>query len=245
MRKGTTRGTSRLARWKEGLIFWGVTVLVAALGAVVAYQVGRNWVGKYLAQQKASRQAEQTELPSGPASGDLRTRVSLGPTVLIRERELTEAEKRELGLTQQSEEGEGTVEEGAGAGEETPASQTDTAEGETPADNETAAGEKEAADDSQPAENPPATESDNASSSQAPAPAWQVTAGSYRDERNAQQVVQSLQAQGLSAHVEEVQVRGQTFHRVIAGAYSSRDEAKTTADKVQAAGYPSQVLKKR
>ncbi|MCD6351049.1 MAG: SPOR domain-containing protein, partial [Armatimonadetes bacterium] len=100
-------------------------------------------------------------------------------------------------------------------------------------------------DDSQPAENPPATESDNASSSQAPAPAWQVTAGSYRDERNAQQVVQSLQAQGLSAHVEEVQVRGQTFNRVIAGAYSSRDEAKTTADKVQAAGYPSQVLKKR
>lgn len=226
---------SRIKQWfsRETATFWGVVLALCLLIGLVSYLIGRQWVGKYLAQQEEARTSNELRTAQATASASV-SGISLGPTVLIRERPPTEAEKRELGMagteepatTPESE--EAGPEEGPGAGEPEVSSDEDDESSTAP---EGPAESEEPADrSSEPAAR---TSAEN----------WITTAGSYRDRRNADQVAQSLASQGIRANVQTVQVRGETYHRVRVGPYDTRSAAQQASDKVQAAGYPSQVLR--
>ncbi len=228
---------NRIKQWLSGetATFWGIVVALCLLAGLLSYLIGRDWVGKYLAQQQEARASSELRAAAATSSASV-SNISLGPTVIIREREPTEAEKRELGMAG-TENPEAAADSGqTGPGEEPPAAEPEATpdEGDEPS-----TATEGPAEDREPA----ATPSEPAPAARAATHSWVTTAGSYRDRRNAEQVAQSLAAQGIRAEVQAVEVRGETYHRVRVGPYDSRSAAERASDEVRAAGYPSQVLR--
>jgi len=220
----------RLAEWTktEGFAFAATTAILALLIGLGAFFAGRLWIGRYIAEHERTAPTQTLPQPS-EAAATQPTPATLSPRVVIREREPTEAERRAIA-------------------EETgqpPAEQTETgsAEGTVPEVPASSAAAPEASPSAGASETVRSGASADASSpSSGSAGSWTATAGSYRDRRNAEQVVANLQAQGLEADIQAVTVRGQTFYRVRAGTFASKGDAEAAARKVEAAGYPSQVL---
>jgi cell division protein FtsN len=233
---------SRLREWlrsAEGL-FWVLTLAVCVLAAVGGFLVGRDWVGRCLAQREQLRGLTSAPEEAGASTEEHRTPLAQAPVIVIREREPTEAEKRELEL--EGQEGGPSSEESVEYGEGSAApGGSAPASGEASPAPESVGGPEGAGGGAGPEAAPPATAPAQPAAAVPSSTPWQVTAGSYRERRNAEQVAASLAAQGITVRIEVVQVRGQTYHRVVAGPYSSRAQAQAAAQQIEAAGYPSQV----
>jgi cell division protein FtsN len=217
----------------EAVRFAAITVCACLLVGILSYFAGRNWVGKYLAQQQAEREKLELQTPVLEAKA---SPTSLGPMVVIREREPTEAERRELGIEQEQVSQESSAPQRLGEGEQA-AEEADEQAGKPSEESATESPPAEPARAEKVPPSPPPREASPTASG------WITTAGSYRDSRNAQQVVTNLAAQGVQAGVQVVNVRGQTYHRVLLGPYTTKAEAEAAAETVRAAGYPSQVMR--
>ncbi len=225
----------------ETFIFWGATLAICAVVAAVGYHVGRNFVGKYLAGETEQTRTINQPLAPEPVSPE-EVRKRLAPEVVVIDREPTEAERLALGVdeSEQPEEqaGEDTEDQEQAAEESEPAS--------------------EQAEAGQPAEQPEAAEGqDEQAAAEGPVPVgggpvqpssgakWIATAGSYKERSNAEQVVAALAAKGIQAHVVEVTVHGEKYHRVVVGPFDGVTEANAVASVIKSAGYPSQVMQQR
>jgi cell division protein FtsN len=101
-------------------------------------------------------------------------------------------------------------------------------------------GESASAESSPPAAESPAAPEKPAETA-APAAGYQVTAGSFTVAANAERVKRSLEKQGYHPYLTEVQGRGATYHRVVVGAYGSREEAEAVKKDLEAAGFVAGV----
>ncbi len=229
----------RLAEWRhsESFAFAVTTVVLATVIGVSAFLVGRGWIGRYLAEREEDTPAAALpESPEEPGPGVAPGPMS--PRVVIREREPTEAEKRELAI----ESGQPLPDPSA---PEVGAAAEDAGQPLLPGPEEEAGASEAGGPRGEPSAGEPvrsASPDAGTPSPARPAASWTATAGSYRDRRNAEQVAASLADQGLDADIERVTVRGQTFYRVRAGRYSSKSDAEAAGRKVEAAGYPSSVV---
>ncbi len=219
-----------LSRWisREAAIFWSITVLVCAIVGVVSFVAGRDWVGRYLAEQQTGRSSTNLSVSEPDSS---QRAIRMAPIVVIREREPTEAELRELSVSV-SEEAEGS--------EQSEEPQPEEASGEAERTESVVPGEATSPEAAASSEEVSPSEEASAEQGQ-----WIATAGSYKDRRNAEEVVSSLNSQGLRAEIAEVTVRGEKYNRVKVGGFASRDEAEAAAEKIRAAGYPSQVMREQ
>lgn len=220
----------RLSEWTrtEGFAFAAATAVLALISGLGAFVAGRVWIDRYISEHERSGPVSTLPEPSGKTAGGGPTPGNLSPRVVIREREPTEAERRalaeensqpaarETAAPSPSEEAAAQPAGGAGISGD---SRNDTEVGDTA---------KPTASEVQP--------------SPRSGGSWTATAGSYREPRNAEQVAEALRAQGFDVEIEPVTVRGQTFYRVRAGTFAAKAEAEDAARKIQAAGYPSQVL---
>lgn len=226
------RSLSRLFS-REAIVFWLATLLICGIVGTAGYVAGRDWIGKYLAQRQSNQSSPELqarELASGQT-------VSMAPIVVIREREPTEAELRELGLEtpETSEAQQPPVEEGQIEPSEEAASEAEEGPAEVgaaEAEGSGAEGEAVAAEEAGEEAGPPSAQ-------------WIATAGSYRDRRNAEQVAESLAQQGIDVDIEVVEVQGKKFNRVRASGFATREQAEEISRRIQAAGYPSQVMRER
>lgn len=73
---------------------------------------------------------------------------------------------------------------------------------------------------------------------------FQVVAGSYRSEENAQRQVDELAAKGFSATVVDLDRDGAIYHRVVVGSFDTQDEAQPLLDQVTAAGVKANIRPK-
>lgn len=220
----------RLAEWtkSEGFTFAATTAVLALLVGVAAFAAGRLWIGRYMAEHERSAPARTLPQPSELSPGSP-TPANLSPRVIIREREPTEAERRALA----AETGQALPEQTDTTSSETPAEETSASPGTSPGTPESAGASEGTG---------PSASGTQPSPASGAGGSWTATAGSYRERRNAEQVVAALQEQGFDADIQTINVRGQTFYRVRAGTFSSKADAETAARKVEAAGYPAQVL---
>jgi cell division protein FtsN len=235
---------NRLRDWlgSESGHFWLITASICIIFCLGGYFGGRLWVNRYLATQAATNPGLNgsglTPQPGQPGQpnqtpNDERPRWSQSPSVVIRERQPSDLERQQLTApSQEAPPGGATGTEGQPATDQgaSPDTSTGAAPGSQPA--------TPPPSDSTPA--PPPSGGAGAETGSA-AGQWTATAGSYRDRRNAQQVADSLSAQGLDATVERVTSGGKTSYRVSAGSFSSKAEADAAGEVIQAAGYPSKV----
>ncbi len=96
---------------RQTVAFWLMVVLICAIAGVLSYQVGKNWVGRRLAEvdlEAGARPEPPGEIPAADVPyGEPEEPAPLRPVVEIEEREPTGSE----GLfTQPGQEGEQTVE---------------------------------------------------------------------------------------------------------------------------------------
>lgn len=220
----------RLSEWTrtEGFAFAAATAVLALASGLGAFVAGRVWIDRYISEHERSGPVSTLPEPSGGSAGGGPTPAKLSPRVVIREREPTEAERRTL-----AEENSQPVPEETAApspSEEAAAQPAGAAGVSGDSRNDTEAG-----DTASPA-------SSDVQPSPRGASSWTATAGSYREPRNAEQVAETLGAQGFDVEIEPVTVRGQTFYRVRAGTFGAKAEAEDAARRIQAAGYPSQVI---
>lgn len=96
------RRGSKTDRWREGLGFWLIVLLICVVAGVISYQTGKNWVGRRLAEinlkpggpqmppePKGASELADREEPTAPQP-------PLTPQVSVEEREPNEAEKEEV-----------------------------------------------------------------------------------------------------------------------------------------------------
>lgn len=98
-----TRRRKTPDRWREGLGFWLIVFLVCIVAGVISYQVGKNWVGRQLAE--ISGQAEGVQVTPEDDSqvadqlGPVEPKPPLTPQVTIEQREPSDSEKQALEQT--------------------------------------------------------------------------------------------------------------------------------------------------
>lgn len=72
---------------------------------------------------------------------------------------------------------------------------------------------------------------------------WVVQLGSFSQKENAERLAKQAAERGFQVSVSPTTAAGRTVHRVRSGAFGSRDEADRLAGRLQAAGYPNQVMR--
>lgn len=66
---------------------------------------------------------------------------------------------------------------------------------------------------------------------------YEVTAGSFTVVANAERVERDLEKRGHHPRLVQIQRRGTTYHRVVVGTYSDKQEAETVKQDLEAAGF--------
>jgi len=96
---------------RQTIAFWLMVLLICAIAGVLSYQVGKNWVGRRLAEvdlEAGARPKPASEAPTGEVpSGEQEKQAPLRPVVEIEEREPTGSEGL---LSQPGQEGEQVAE---------------------------------------------------------------------------------------------------------------------------------------
>ncbi|MCX7600182.1 MAG: SPOR domain-containing protein [Armatimonadetes bacterium] len=223
----------RLAEWihTEGFTFAAATAVLALVSGLGGFWAGRVWIDRYITEHERSGAVSTLPQPSQVSVGGAVTPADLSPRVVIREREPTEAERRAvLGGTGQSlSDQTGTTSPAGEAAEQS----GDSAEASPEMPNTPEASQSAGTVGTAPS---------GVEQGQASGDSWAATAGSYREPRNAEQVAATLREQGFDVEIQPVTVRGETFYRVRVGAFASKAEAEAAARRIEAAGYPSQVV---
>ncbi len=92
---------------RQTVAFWLMVLLICAIAGVLSYQVGKNWVGRRLAEvdlEAGARPEPPGDIPTADMpSGEQKEQVPLRPVVEIEEREPTGSERL---LSQPGPEGE-------------------------------------------------------------------------------------------------------------------------------------------
>lgn len=214
MRRRIPRSTSRIS---EIITFWSLVIVCSVVLSVLAFAVGKYWVGGLMARSKSSQATPRMVLKTPDESKDQKD--EMGPervdppsraVVKVQERAATDAEKSEIEQMHPQD-----------AADLHKAGKDDTADTSTGGDEK------------------PLHDSNGSGASDSGR--YSVVTGSFRQEDNAQREVSQLADLGYDAHVVEIQRDGQTFHRVVVGSYASRPEAEQVRDRLQQAGKSATV----
>lgn len=73
---------------------------------------------------------------------------------------------------------------------------------------------------------------------------YQVVAGSYKNEANAQRQVDELSSKGFAATIVELNRDGGVYHRVVVGTFDTRDDAQPLLKQVTDAGISANIRPK-
>ena len=206
------RRRSKVDTWREGIGFWLIVLLVCIVAGVISYQAGRNWVGRQLA--RIDLQARRPELPAGGEDAAALP-------------DLDEPEASEPPLTAQV-----TIEERAPSQAEKAEVQRASLEREVrdgPQDGAQLNAERAAAR---------AARAATANSSSR----YVVTAGSYADSDNAQEIIEQLTGKGYRPFRAEVEKSGVVYWRVNVAVFEDRAQAEQLRDELKRQGFVSGVM---
>ncbi len=214
------RRPKRTSALREGLAFWSIVIVVSAVAALIAFRVGRDWLGKRLGSVDMSPQAPrivaQTRTDSDEATrAEQEAKAPEKAAVNVEEREPSAAERRD-------------VERGEAAGEPQDGAQLHGREGDE------SAGKAAATDDTE------AGADDSGEGGR-----WIVTTGSYADKGNATRAVARLAARGYKPTTETFERDGREHTRVIVAVMRERRRAEELCDELVNAGQPARIMPAR
>ncbi len=196
---------------REALGFWAIIIGLCLITGMISYGAGRNWVGRALGEA-ISREEVQIK-PQEPSANSPETppEQSGPPPAQAR----VEMEPREPTEAEKQDLTQQNLDAAAASG--------DTASGSSPpaAESAPSAGKPEA----------PTTAG----------PGYLVTAGSFTVPDNAERVKRNLEKRGYHPYLSRIERRGTTYHRVVLGAYGSREEAEAVKRELEAAGFVAGV----
>jgi cell division septation protein DedD len=193
--------------------FWAAVFMVCTIASLASYRVGRDWVGKRLADMKFGEGAPRI-LAQGASNAETgaidEAKAPDKPEVTLEERAPTSLEAQRL------KKGENATEPQDGA--------------ELNAQQEQV---KPPKDDSS------VLQGDGEGSEHQ---RYLVTAGSYAEEANASRVVARLAAKGYKPQVETVTRNGQTLRRITVAVVYGKTEAENLQAELAAEGIDAQVM---
>lgn len=192
--------------------FWAAVLIVCAIASLASYRVGRDWLGKRLADFKMGQGAPRI-LAQGAnnaeETGINEAKAPDKPEVAVEEREPTSAEVR------RAKEGGDVTEPQDGAELNAQRDQVKPPAGDTPLSDQGGDGTDRRR--------------------------YLITAGSYEDEANASRVVARLAAKGYKPQVETVTRDGKTLRRVMVAVVQGRTEAEDLQAELAAEGVDTDI----
>ncbi len=226
-------------RLMESLRFWAVVAIICGVVGLVAYTVGKRYVGSHLHEMEVKEGAPQISPLGGsdmvrPDDSDTPPEK---PIVVVTEREPTPRERREAERELSDPQDGASLHADEAADDEPDAADddADSADADDDADADAAADPDEDADadDDADPDDAVADASDDGS--------HVVSAGSFANAENAKAQVSRLAGMGYHPYVTHVEKDGVTFSRVNVGEFDSRTKADDVADELKAKGFDAAV----
>ena len=215
------RSESRRGRGRDSLNFWIAVIVICGLVGLGGYAFGKKWLGARLHQMEVGGGAPEISPEVGVqgAGGERASEESppVKPIIVMREREPSAHERREVERE--------LAEEEPQDGAQLHAREAEEAEPEEPAEEE----------DEAPAE-PPRTSTRPPSTGR-----YVVTAGSFANEDNVRAVIRRLSSQGYQPYTTAVEKDGVTFRRINVAVCKSREQAEELQTTLKSQGFDSAV----
>jgi cell division septation protein DedD len=211
--------------WQDILIFWVKVLVICVILGSISFYVGRKYVGTMIAGPDIREGAPEITLQVTGENGEEDEVDKDAPAkveVKVQEREGSETEidnaSHMLGHEKDDAAAEGDTE--AIKDRDGTAERTETS---SPSEREADSAAAGSSDGDQ----------DDAN--------YVVTAGSFLNAENSDQMLKELQEKGYKPYISKVTIKGKTYRRVNVGAFAGRDEADNLVRELRNAGYEAQV----
>jgi DedD protein len=213
------RRLNRTTRLRDIITFWALIAVCAVILFVLTFMAGKYWVGGLMARSHSTQTTPQVVLNT-PGEGD----DAKGPDgeqgperVEPPSNAVVKVQQRAPTDAEKNEIEQQYPQDAAGLHQ---------------------AGGKDPDDESTGADDKPLGDAEGADSQGR----YLVAAGAYADPVNAQRVLDTLRNLGYSAHLVEIERKGQTLQRVVAGRYAERARAEEVQAQLQSQGQEATVI---